>query len=323
MLTRATFALFACATLGACSPEPETTRMVGQLESQRIELSAESAEPILVRTVIEGQAVTAGEVLISQDPERAKSQLALVEAQVAQAQARLDELVRGPRKEQILAAQANLDGASKDLDFRRIELEREETLLAQRLASEETRDSALAALQGAEAKLDFNKAQLQQLLTGTTVEELEQARAALEQAQASRQLQQINLQRLDTLAPTDGVVDSLLLEPGERPVPGQPMAILLGGKQPYARIYIPEAERVTVKPGDKARVFVDGRPQPVPGHVRWVASEASFTPYFALTEHDRGRLTYLAKIDLDIDGQRLPDGVPVEVELLNGAGDKP
>ena len=53
----------------------------------------------------------------------------------------------------------------------------------------------------------------------------------------------------------------------------------------------------------------------VDGRVRWVSSEAAFTPYFALTEHDRGRLTYFAKIDLlNLDG-RMPDGVPVEVEF--------
>ena len=44
-------------------------------------------------------------------------------------------------------------------------------------------------------------------------------------------------------------------------------------------------------------------------------NEAAFTPYFALTERDRGHLSYVAKIDLDVDGERLPDGVPVEVEI--------
>ena len=67
--------------------------------------------------------------------------------------------------------------------------------------------------------------------------------------------------------------------------------------------------------GSTARIYVDGMETVLNGRVRWVASESAFTPYFALTEHDRGRLTFLAKIDIDVDGQRLPDGVPVEVEL--------
>ena len=46
---------------------------------------------------------------------------------------------------------------------------------------------------------------------------------------------------------------------------------------------------------------------------------AAFTPYFALTERDRGRLSYLAKIDITENRERLPDGVPVEVEFVLNA----
>ena len=52
-----------------------------------------------------------------------------------------------------------------------------------------------------------------------------------------------------------------------------------------------------------------------------MSSEAAFTPYYALTERDRGHLTYLAKIDITEDRERLPDGVPVQVELLPEAGE--
>ena len=58
------------------------------------------------------------------------------------------------------------------------------------------------------------------------------------------------------------------------------------------------------------------------GRVRWVASEAAFTPYYALTERDRGRLSFLAKVDISEEHDRLPEGVPVEVEFLVGGGDK-
>ena len=51
------------------------------------------------------------------------------------------------------------------------------------------------------------------------------------------------------------------------------------------------------------------------GTVRWVSSEAAFTPYEALTERDRGRLSYEAKIDIDDRTRRLPDGVPLEAEF--------
>ena len=48
--------------------------------------------------------------------------------------------------------------------------------------------------------------------------------------------------------------------------------------------------------------------------IRWISSEAAFTPYFALTQHDRSRLSYLAEIDLT-DGGDLPAGIPVEARF--------
>ena len=39
-----------------------------------------------------------------------------------------------------------------------------------------------------------------------------------------------------------------------------------------------------------------------------------FTPCFALNQHDRSRLSYLAEVELDVDDQQeLPIGIPVEV----------
>jgi HlyD family secretion protein len=111
------------------------------------------------------------------------------------------------------------------------------------------------------------------------------------------------------------MLDSWLIEAGERPLPGQPLAVLLTGTQPYARVYVPEEMRIAVTPGTAAEILVDGRAAPLKGRVRWVSSEAAFTPFFALTEHDRGRLTFAAKIDLEYDGERLPDGVPVTVRI--------
>lgn len=302
-------------TAAACQPSEDVNRIVGQLESDRIELAPDVGEPITRRHVVEGQRVQAGDLLIQQDTSRAEARLQEAQAVLAQAQARLDELVRGPRREQIEASQANVVGSEQDVEFRNAQLLRAQTLLDRELASPDVRDQAKAALDAAEAGLEFNLARLDELLTGTTIEELNQSRAAVEQSMAQADQLAIDLQRLSTHAPMDGDVDSLLMEPGERPQPGMPMAIMLAGTQPYARVYVPEAVRVHVSPGTQATVHIDGLSQPVEGRVRWVASEAAFTPYFALTEHDRGRLTYAAKVDLDYTGDRLPDGVPLEVEL--------
>lgn len=310
--------LLAAIALAACGDNAGQPRIVGELESERIEITADVAEPIVEILVAEGTAVSKGELLVRQDAARARARLVEAEAALAEARARLDELVRGPRQEQIAAARANVDGAERDLVFRRAEFVRIEEVHARKLASPELLDRTRAELDAAVTNLDLRRAQLEELLAGTTVEELSQAESALQQAAARRNLIEVDLRRHDLTAPVDGIVDSRLFEIGERPGAGQPVLVLLGGKQPYARVYVAENQRVNVAPGQPARIFVDGLDRPVEGRVRWVASEAAFTPYFALTERDRGRLSYLAKVDILDYQSRLPDGVPVEVLIDTG-----
>lgn len=308
--------LGATAALTACGDAADDGRVVGELASDRIEIAAEFAEPITSILVAEGQSVTAGQVLLEQDAARATARLAEATAVLGQAQARLDELVRGPRSEQIDAARASVEGAEQALEFRQSEMRRIREIHGRGLASAEQLDLASAELDSAQANLKFALAQLEERLAGTTLEELAQAEHAVQQAAARRDALAVDLDRHALRAPVDGIADSRLFDIGERPVPGQPTIIVLAGTQPYARVFIPETVRVDVTPGARALVHVDGLDTPIEGRVRWVSSEAAFTPYHALTERDRGRLSYVAKIDLATDReQRLPDGVPVEVEL--------
>ena len=301
--------------IAGCGDGENLNVAVGELASDRIELTAETNEPIVTIHVAEGDDVTAGQVLVEQDSRRAAARLAEAEAALAQLQARLDELVRGPRAELIKAARANVEGATQDLEFREGELERVTEVHARGLASPDLLDRTQAALDTSRANLDLRRAQLEELLAGTTVEELAQAEQAVKQATARRDAASVDLERTQIRAPVAGVADTRLFELGERPNPGQPIMVVLGGEQPYARIYVPERLRVHVRPGSAVELRIDGLDDPVAGKVRWVASEAAFTPYFALTERDRGRLTYEAKVDLDVNGERLPDGVPVEAEF--------
>ena len=302
--------------VSGCSEAENPHRVVGELTSDRIELTAESNEPITAIRFAEGDLVTAGQVLVEQDNTRAAAHLAQAEAVLAQMQARLDELVRGPRAERIAAARASVEGATQELEFRESEMLRTREVHARGLASPDALDRAQVALDTAQANLKVRLAQLEELLAGTTIEELAQAEQAAKQAAAQRDSAKISLDRHTIRSPVTGIAESRLFELGERPTPGQPLMIVLGGEQPYARVYVPERLRVHVNAGDVATVFVDGLDTPVQGHIRWVASEAAFTPYFALTERDRGRLSYVAKIDFDNGDRRLPDGVPVDVEFV-------
>ena len=143
--------------------------------------------------------------------------------------------------------------------------------------------------------------------------------SAVRAAAAQASAQQVTLDKLRVVAPRAGVIDSLPYELGDQAPVGAPLAILLVGQAPYARVYVPEPIRADVRVGSVAHVYVDGREQPLDGKVRMIRSEPSFTPYYALIGDDVARLSYLAEITLTgKDARNLPAGLPVRVEFKAG-----
>jgi HlyD family secretion protein len=75
-----------------------------------------------------------------------------------------------------------------------------------------------------------------------------------------------------------------------------------------------------VRAGTAAKIHVDGMKQDFTGKVRFVASEAEFTPYYSLTAADRSRLSFLAEVRVDgPDAEKIPSGVPLVVTLEPGS----
>ncbi|MCZ6871648.1 MAG: hypothetical protein O7G84_19290, partial [Gammaproteobacteria bacterium] len=87
----------------------------------------------------------------------------------------------------------------------------------------------------------------------------------------------------------------------------------LASGRTYARVHVSEPLRARLSRGSRAEIWMDARSAPLTGKLRWIAADAAFTPYFALNQHDRSRLSYLAEIDLDLNDDSLPIGIPVEV----------
>jgi len=296
--------------------------LVGTLERDRIEIASEADEPIVAIEVREGDHVTAGQVLLSQQTELSAARLAEADARVAQAEHFLAELVKGPRVEVINEARARLAAAQAAVERDDKELERVSALVESRLLPDAQLDQVRAAHDASVAAAREAREQLTALLRGNREEEIERARAALEAARAAREQLALTQARLLVRASRDGVVEALPFEIGERPPRGTPVAVLLADGAAYARVYVPEPQRAHVRPGLRAQIAVDGIDEPLPGFVRWVASEAAFTPYYALTQRDRSRLAFLAEVEVtDARRRELPAGIPVEVTILGDGGD--
>lgn len=298
----------------------EAPQALGTLEYDRVTLPAPASESILRIDVREGQRVQAGARLMQLQPVRVEAQLAAQRAQAEQARATLAELQAGPRGEAIAGARAQLAAARAQAREARAYAARVIPLGERRLVSAAEVDRARAAADSAEAQARTAAQQLAELERGTREEQIAQASAALAAAEARVQAQAVAQSELAVTAPRAGTVDSLPYEPGDRPPVGAPLAVLLVGEVPHARIYVPQPLRTRVRVGSPVWVHVDGRRHA--GRVRMVRSEPVFTPYYALIGDDVARLSYLAEVTLDASAKGLPAGLPVRVELRDeAAGD--
>jgi HlyD family secretion protein len=308
-------AVLLMALITACD-KADNTFMVGTLERDRVEVTVESNEPIIAIHAQDGQMLKTGDLILEQDPARLERILAQQVALRDQSAARLAELERGPRTETIREARAQLESARASAKNAAANLERAEGLFARNLSDQSTLDSATAGSETATAAEKAASESLNRLLNGTTVEELDQAIAAVKAAEAGVNRIQLDIDRLRIYAPVDGMLDKRLYQLGERPQIGATIGVILDSSRTYARVYVPEPLRASVQPGEQLEVRIDGNTRNFTGTVRWVSTDASFTPYFALTEHDRSRLSYLAEVDLP-DASSLPSGVPLEVDFPN------
>jgi HlyD family secretion protein len=309
--------LLAVAGLAACSKQPP--QALGTLEYDRITLPAPAAERIVAIQVREGEQVAAGQPLLQLDPAHTRSELAAAQAQVRQQHEVLAELETGPRVEDIDRARANLAATQAQAREARAYYDRLAPLKGQGYVAAADLDRARAAAGNAAGQVAAAQAALDELLHGTRPEQIAQAQATVAAAEAQASAQQVLLGKLNILAPRAGRVDSLPYKLGDQAPVGAPVAILLAGDAPYARIYVPEQQRAGVRVGDAIQVFVAGREQPYAGKVRMIRSEPDFTPYYALIGDDAARLSYLAEVALGADAAELPAGLPVRVEFRGPA----
>jgi len=318
MKVREYVALSGIALLSACGRHDEST-LPGTLERDRVELVADANETIVSLPFAEGATIKAGDVVVVQDRALSAAELDAARAQLAEAEARVEELKNGPRSTTIRAAAARRDAARAQRDDAVRERDRLLGLVARSLVSKSDADRQVAAADAAEATLHGAEADLRELQEGTRVEQLAQAKQSADSARANLAGLETTSARLEVRSPIAGTIDSLPFHVGEKPARGATVAVLLATTAPYARVHVPEPIRAKVKVGTAATLRVDGIESAFKGQVRFIASEAEFTPYYSLTAADRSRLSFLAEVVFDDSAASLQSGVPVDVTLELGA----
>ena len=154
------------------------------------------------------------------------------------------------------------------------------------------------------------------LREGNRIEEIEEARARLNQAQAELELAELNLARCKLFAPIAGRVLSKSREPGEMVQPGTPIVTIGDLSRPWVNLYVGERDLGRVRLGHDGAG--DGRfvsEQPFPGRVTFISDRAEFTPKNIQTPDERVKLVYRVKVEVDTRDGALKPGMPADTVL--------
>ena len=151
---------------------------------------------------------------------------------------------------------------------------------------------------------------------GARPEQLAQARAALGAAKANVAAAQSRLAEMVVRAPTDGIVESLDLLPGDLVGPRAQVAVVREFRDPYVRIYVAQHDLGKIKVGDRVSVRSNAIGGAIfDGMIEYIDQDAQFTPRDIQTTEDRADLTYGVKVRVHDPDRKLHGGTTVEVAL--------
>jgi len=254
----------------------------------------------VVRVLVdEGNHVTAGQLIVQLETTTIDRQIDEQRAAIAAASANLAKALAGPRSQEIAKAAAV---ASNDERDRR----RFEHLWRDGIVAKEQYDDAAT-------KAKTSSEDLRLLKAGTRKEDIDAARAEVEQQQ--RRLATLLKQRAETnvYASVTGVVQAIGLRPGDLVGPNQPVAELLEASQLWIRVYVPETELSLVHIGAPVSVKLDSG-ETFPGHVSAVSSQGEYTPRNVQTRAQRTEEVFGVKVLID-PSPKLKPGMAAEVDL--------
>jgi membrane fusion protein YbhG len=266
-------------------------------------------------------------------------EVAEAKARYDQLQANLKKLRNGPRAQELAAARAQVSLAKSNLDLAELQHKRVAAAAAKGAATPDSLDEAVRALKVARAEVNVREENLSLLKAGTRKEEIEQAEAQVQEAYAAWKLRvngyrsedvaearaavnaadatlkaiRKQIDELKIRAPMDAVVEAIDLQPGDLVAANAPALSLIDMNHRWVRAYVPE-DKLDLKLGQRVDVTVDSYPgQTFTGTITFIARQGEFTPRNVQTPDERSKQVF--RIKVAVTDPRLRPGMAADVWL--------
>ena len=252
---------------------------------------------------VEGDSLKPGELIVQLEANE-------LQARLDRANARLQELIAGPRPQEIATAKSEWEAQTTELDLAGKEEKRSAELIAQHTISPEEYDRAVNRAHSLEKTAAAAKSRLELLEAGTRLETIAQAKADVAELQTQ-------VREMRIYSPTNTILEVLSVKVGDVLGPNREVATLVLANDVWVRVYVPETWLGHIKVGDAITVRVDSFPNKTfNGTVEQIARVAEFTPRNVQTVEERMKQMFGIKIRLEPVAELRP-GMSVDATFPN------
>ncbi len=294
---------------------PSSSTLPGYIEGRFTYIAPTQAGIVTQINVKPGDTVTLNQSLLEQDPMPEKENVLAKKHQLESAQAKLNDLEKSRRPEEIKALEAAVDQAKADLNYAKAEYQRSQELIKRNAVSKDQLQKDRAAYEKLQARLSELIAQLDLGKLPAREDQIKAAQKDVEAAQNSLKATEWALDQKNIKAPHAGRVIDTYVRLGDYLAPGAPALQFLTPDQVFINIYIPQGKINILKTGQKISFHMDGDSTWHKATITYISPTAEYTPPVLYTESSRQKFSYLVRAKPDEAPLSLHPGQPVDVDI--------
>ena len=288
----------------------------GTIEATEVVISAQTAGRVQKIFKDEGSKINSGDTLLTIDKESLELQLKQAQAASDIAKAQYDLIVKGARREDVAQAAEGLKQAEANFNLAQADKERMSNLFEKQAITKKQYEDVIARFDIAQAQLNSAKENFAKIKNIARPEEIAQAKANYEKAEAAIGLIEKSLRDCSVTSPINGYVVKKFVEEGETVSMMSSLVKVSDLSHVELSIYVGETDLGKVKLGQKAEVGVDSFEDKVfEGEVIFISPEAEFTPKNIQTKDERTKLVFEVKIKISNPKFELKPGMPADAVI--------
>jgi len=208
------------------SQTKEAITLQGNVDIREVQLAFNGKDRIMEMLVEEGDRVSKGQLLATLDSRRLTQAVEAAEARVAAQAAVVARMVAGTRPEDIRKARSEMEAAKVEFQDLEKTARRIEALATKELVTNQEKDDARARADAARARWKTASETFKLAIAGPRKEDIASAKAGLDADKAELAFVRRELVDASLYAPSDGIIEDRLLEPGDMTSPDRPVLTL-------------------------------------------------------------------------------------------------